>query len=133
MCVSKYDCVPVPFCSDATGTGPSPTQPADCRRASSQFIPSISIPTSAVIMIVLQQSITRTHVHVHVCIYRLPVLHCMCIVSEFVCVSVTKVYRVHLSPGSSSGLVTYTLRILAKWYTFFMGHTAIFLLVGIKA
>ena len=37
-----------------------------------------------------------------------------------------KSIRVHLSPGSSSGLVAYTLRILAQWYTFFMGHTAIF-------
>ena len=40
---------------------------------------------------------------------------------------------VHLSPRSSCGLVAYTLRILAQWYTFFMGHTATFLLVGIKA
>ena len=37
-----------------------------------------------------------------------------------------KSVRVHLSPGSSCGLVACTLRILAQWYTFFMGHTAIF-------
>ena len=42
-----------------------------------------------------------------------------------------KSIRVHLSPGSSCGLVAYTLRILEQRYTFFMGHTAIFLLVGI--
>ena len=54
---------------------------------------------------------------VHVCTMY---MHCICTKS-------------HLSPGSSCGLVTYTLRILAQRYTFFMGHTAIFLLVEIKA
>ena len=39
---------------------------------------------------------------------------------------ILKSIRVHLSPGSSCGLVVYTLRILAQRYTFFMGHTAIF-------
>ena len=43
-----------------------------------------------------------------------------------------KSIRIHLSPGSSCGLVAYTLCILVQRYTFFMGHTAIFLLVGIK-
>ena len=37
---------------------------------------------------------------------------------------------VHLSPGSSCALVAC---ILAQRYTFFMGHIAIFSLVGIKA
>ena len=41
-----------------------------------------------------------------------------------------KSIRVHLSPGSSCGLVVYTLHILAQRYTFFMGHTAIYLLTG---
>ena len=42
--------------------------------------------------------------------------------------SVLKSIRVHLSPGStcSYGLVAYTLCIFEQWYTFFMGHTAIF-------
>ena len=35
---------------------------------------------------------------------------------------------IHLSPGSSCGLVAYTCAMV-----FFMGHTAIFLLVGIQA
>ena len=38
-----------------------------------------------------------------------------------------KSIHLHLSPGSSCGLVAYTLHILAQRYTFFMGHTAIFL------
>ena len=41
-------------------------------------------------------------------------------------ISTLKSIHVHLSPGSSCGLVVYTLRILAQRYTFFMGHTAIF-------
>ena len=37
-----------------------------------------------------------------------------------------KSIRVYLSPGSSCGLVAFTLHILAQRYTFFMGHIAIF-------
>ena len=40
-----------------------------------------------------------------------------------------KSIRVHLSPGSSCGLVAYTLRILTQRYTLF----SYLLLVGIKA
>ena len=38
--------------------------------------------------------------------------------------NILKSICVHLSPGSSCGLVAYTFHILAQWYIFFMGHTA---------
>ena len=37
-----------------------------------------------------------------------------------------KPIHIHLSPGSTCGLVAYALHILAQRYTFFMGCTAIF-------